>query len=200
VPDAAVVAVAAAALALGYAVGSLPVSAGIGRLFGADVVGGGERNPGSANVWALAGPRAGLLALAGDLAKGAVPVLVAGALAGWWAGWLAGLGSVVGHAWPALGRLPGGRAVATFGGAALALSPLAGAIAMVASLVALALAGRVAAIAAGVAAYPLLFALVEQDVARLAAVLLLYAVTLARYAGTRRRQARSRPGDNPTRG
>jgi glycerol-3-phosphate acyltransferase PlsY len=185
-------AVATAAFVLGYAVGSLPVSTAVGRAFGADVVGGGERNPGSANVWALAGPRAGLLALAGDVAKGAAPVAIAASLAGWWAGWLAGLGALAGHAWPALGRLPGGRAVATLGGAAIAMSPAAGAVALVACLVAAVGAGRVAAVATGIGAYPLLFALVEQDPARLAGVLLLYAVTLARYAATRR-QARSRP-------
>jgi glycerol-3-phosphate acyltransferase PlsY len=189
VPAEAPVALAVVAFLAGYAVGSLPVSAGVGRAFGVDVAGEGEQNPGAANVWALAGPRAGVLALVGDLAKGAGPVAVAGALAGWWAGWLAGLGAVVGHAWPALGRLPGGRAVATLGGAALMLSPIAGAIAVVACLAALALAGRVAGIAAGVGAYPLLFLIVERDVARLAAVLVLYAVTLARYVVTRRRAA-----------
>lgn len=194
------IAMAVAAFILGYAVGSLPVSAAVGRARGIDVVEGGERNPGSANVWALAGPRAGLLALAGDLAKGAVPVIVAAALAGWWAGWIAGLGAIVGHAWPALGRLPGGRAVATFGGAALALSPIAGAIAVAACLVALALAGRVAAIAAGVGAYPLLFALVEQDPARLAGVLLLYGVTLARYLGTRPADGEPRTDRRPADG
>ncbi|MBP1704566.1 MAG: acyl-phosphate glycerol-3-phosphate acyltransferase [Chloroflexi bacterium] len=188
------VAIAGLALALGYVIGSLPLSAAVGRAFGVDVAAGGERNPGSANVWALAGPRAGMLALAGDLAKGAVPVALAGALAGWWAGWLAGLGAVVGHAWPALGRLPGGRAVATFGGAAIALSPPAGAIAVALCLVALVLAGRVAAIAVGVGAYPLLFFLVERDPARLAAVLVLYGVTLARYVITWRRRTSTTAG------
>jgi acyl phosphate:glycerol-3-phosphate acyltransferase len=185
VPDPGGVALATAAFAVGYAIGSLPLSAAVGMAFGVDVVGGGERNPGSANVWALAGPRAGVLALAGDLAKGAVPVVIAGALAGWWAGWLAGLGAVAGHAWPAFGRLPGGRAVATLGGAALALSPIAGAVAVIACLVALGAAGRVAAVATGVGAYPVLFALVERDPMRLVAVLLLYALALARFAATR---------------
>jgi glycerol-3-phosphate acyltransferase PlsY len=189
VPAALDLALGAAAFVLGYAVGSLPVATGVGRAVGADVVGAGERNPGSANVWALGGPRAGLLALAGDMAKGLGPVAVATVLAGWWAGWLAGLGAVLGHAWPALGRLPGGRAVATFGGAALGLSPIAGLVALAACLAALALAGRVAAIAVGVGSYPLLFLLAEHDPARLAAIMVLYAVTLARFAATRRRAA-----------
>ncbi|MCU0484356.1 MAG: glycerol-3-phosphate acyltransferase [Chloroflexi bacterium] len=189
VPAALDLALGAAAFVLGYAVGSLPVATGVGRAVGADGVGAGERNPGSANVWALGGPRAGLLALAGDMAKGLGPVAVATVLAGWWAGWLAGLGAVLGHAWPALGRLPGGRAVATFGGAALGLSPIAGLVALAACLAALALAGRVAAIAVGVGSYPLLFLLAEHDPARLAAIMVLYAVTLARFAATRRRAA-----------
>jgi len=185
--EAVAAALAGAAFLLGYAVGSLPVSAAVGRAFGVDVAGGGERNPGSANVWALAGRRAGLLALAGDLAKGAAPAALAGAVAGWWLAWLAGLGAIVGHAWPALGRLPGGRAVATLGGAALVLSPAAGTIAIAGCLVALVLAGRVAAIVTGLGAYPLLFLVVERDPARLVAVLALYAVTLFRYLATRRR-------------
>ena len=76
----------AVALVVGYLVGSIPVSAWVGRRAGVDVVNDGEANPGSANVWKLAGPGWGLLALAGDLAKGVLPVAIGIVQWSWWAG------------------------------------------------------------------------------------------------------------------
>jgi acyl phosphate:glycerol-3-phosphate acyltransferase len=98
-------------LILGYLAGSIPVSPLVGRAAGVDVANGGERNPGSANVWKLAGPGWGLLALSGDLAKGALPVAIATVTWSWNAGWLAGLGATIGAAWPLFGRQLGGRGV-----------------------------------------------------------------------------------------
>lgn len=184
---------AVAALALGYAAGSIPVAALVGRAAGVDPLADGERNPGSANVWKLAGPGWGLLALSGDLAKGALPVAVATVTWGWNAGWAAALGATLGAGWPALGRLRGGRAVAAFAGAAAALAPPAGIVGFaLAGVVALGgrLLGhntRVAAIGVAVGSYPLLFLLVHADIARLAGLLVLYLVTVARFAVTARR-------------
>jgi hypothetical protein len=48
---------------------------------------------------------------------------------------------------------------------------------------------RVVATAVGIASYPPLFLAVQQDVARLFALLVLYLVTLARYVTTARRNA-----------
>jgi acyl phosphate:glycerol-3-phosphate acyltransferase len=181
-----------------YLVGSIPLSPLVGRAAGVDVLRHGERNPGSANVWNLAGPGWGLLALAGDLSKGALPVAIATATWSWGEGWLAGLGAIVGHSWPFFGRGAGGRGVATFAGAALMLAPLAGLVGLaltggvVVSARLLRRNGRVAAIAAGIGAYPLLFMLVHQDVQRLLALLVLYLVTVLRYVTTRG------PGAAPT--
>lgn len=178
-------------LALGYVAGSIPVSALVGRAAGVDVHATGERNPGSANVWKLAGPGWGLLALSGDLAKGALPVALATVTFSWNAGWLAAMGAAIGAAWPLLRVRSGGRAVATFAGAAGALAPPAG-------LVGFALAGviigfgrfvrvntRIVAIAVAVGGYPILFYWTHGDVHRLLALLLLYSVTLIRYLTTR---------------
>lgn len=181
------------ALVAGYAVGSLPVGAWIVRSAGVDPGRGGERNPGSADVWRLAGPGWGLLALVADLSKGILPVAVATVTWSWGTGWAAGLGALVGAGWPALGRLPGGRGVAVFAGVAFALAPPAGIIGVLLALVAAGVArllrrdGRVAAIAVGIGTYPLLFNAAHHDLARLAALTVLYLVSALQFAAARRR-------------
>lgn len=181
------------ALVAGYAVGSLPVGAWIVRSAGVDPGRSGERNPGSADVWRLAGPGWGLLALVADLSKGTLPVAVAAVTWSWGTGWAAGLGALVGAGWPALGRLPGGRGVAVFAGVAFALAPPAGIIGVLLALVAAGVArllrrdGRVAAIAVGIGTYPLLFNAAHHDLARLAALTVLYLVSALQFAAARRR-------------
>jgi len=182
----------AVALLAGYLAGSLPVAAWVGRATGVDVAADGDANPGSANVWKLAGPGWGALALAGDLAKGMLPVALAIVTFSWWTGWAAGFGVLVGAGWPALGRWRAGRGVAAMAGVCLGLAPLAGGVA---ALLALAVAlvarllgrnGRIAAIATGFAAYPVLFLVEELDLARLAGLGILFLVAVGRYLATRR--------------
>lgn len=183
--------VAGVALLIGYLIGSVPVSALVGRAAGVDVVREGEANPGSANVWKLAGPGWGLLALVGDLAKGVLPVVLGTVTVAWSVGWVAGLGALIGACWPLFGRLPGGRGVAVFAGVAFALSPSAGVLGVLLTLLVLLVArvigrnGRVAAIGIGVGAYPLLFLAAEADLLRLAALMTLYLVALLRFVTTR---------------
>lgn len=180
--------------AAGYAIGSIPASPLIGRAAGVDVLAAGDRNPGAANVWKLAGPRAGLAALLADMAKGLVPALALATVVEWGAGWAAALGAIVGHGWPALGRYPGGRAVATFAGALIGLAPIAGAvgaaIVIAVALVVRAVGGpaRVAAITAGIGSFPLLFVVAGGDLTGLGAVMVLYVVAGVRYVtgGARR--------------
>jgi acyl phosphate:glycerol-3-phosphate acyltransferase len=180
------------ALVLGYLVGSIPVSAWVGRRAGVDVVRDGEANPGSANVWKLAGSGWGLLALTGDVAKGVMPVAIGMATWSWGVGWAAGLGALIGACWPLFGRLQGGRGVAVFAGVAFALSPVAGILGVLLTLVVLGLArlagrnGRVAAIGVGIGTYPLLFLVAEMSLVRLAALMTLYLVAVLRYVLTRR--------------
>jgi glycerol-3-phosphate acyltransferase PlsY len=184
--------VAGIALLAGYLVGSVPVSALVGRAAGVDVARDGEANPGSANVWRLAGPGWGLLALTGDLAKGVLPVALGTVTISWAVGWTAGLGALLGACWPLLGRLQGGRGVAVLAGAAFALSPGAGMLSVLLTLGVLAAArlfgrvGRVAAISAGIGSYPLLFLADQADLLRLAALMTLYLVAVVRYVSTRR--------------
>ena len=181
----------AAALLLGYLAGSLPLATWIGRAAGVDARHDGEANPGSANVWKLAGPGWGLLALSGDLAKGVVPVAIAVVTFGWWTGWATAVGVLAGACWPMIGRRSGGRGVATLAGVCVALAPLAG-VAGLAVAAVVAAAGRVAgrnarvpAIGAGFGSYVALAVVELADAARIAGLGLLFLVVLGRFVTTR---------------
>jgi glycerol-3-phosphate acyltransferase PlsY len=186
-------AVIVVALVAGYLVGSIPAARYIARAAGHDPLVEGERNPGSANVWKLAGPGWGFLALTADLAKGVVPVALGVVTVSWSIGWVAGLGALLGACWPAFGRLPGGRGVATFSGVAFTLAPPAGTVSVILTLAVVGIGRlfgrntRVVATGAGIGSYPLLFFAVHQDIYRLFALLVLYLVAVVRYATTRDR-------------
>jgi glycerol-3-phosphate acyltransferase PlsY len=113
-------------VAAGYLLGALPFSVWIARARGVDVRRVGSGNPGATNVLRAAGRGPGLLALACDVAKGVVAVLLArllGLSPAWW-GWAA-LAAVYGHVFSVFLRFRGGKGVATAAGALGAVSPLA---------------------------------------------------------------------------
>ena len=123
--------------AAGYLLGSVATAVLVSRALGAaDPRSGGSGNPGATNVLRLAGRRAAALTLAGDVAKGLVPVLAAraldlppGALA------LVGLAAFLGHLYPVFFGFRGGKGVATALGALLGTDPLLGAAALATWLV-----------------------------------------------------------------
>jgi glycerol-3-phosphate acyltransferase PlsY len=183
----------AVALLAGYLVGSLPAANRIGRMAGVDLGPAGATSGGTGAVWRLAGPGWGFLALTADLAKGVVPVAIGMVTFSWTIGWIAGLGAVLGAGWPALGHTGGDRGLATVGGAAFTLGPPAGTLSVLLGVAVLAI-GRLArrdtrtlAIATGVGSYPVVFLLVQQDVAMLAGLLVLYLVAGVRLAPIRER-------------
>ncbi len=103
----------------------------------------------------------------------------------WGAGWAAGLGTLVGVGWPAFGRLPGERGApgaVVLAGVLVALQPPAAVASGLLALVAGSSArvagrdGRAAAAGAAAVGYPVAFMLLEQDAARLLAVLVLLLV------------------------
>ena len=191
--------ISALALVGGYLVGSMSVAGRIGQAAGADAARGNEAtpdrgsvaSPGPADVWRLAGPGWGLLALTGDLAKGLLPVAIGIVSWSWWAGWAAGLGALLGTGWPLFGRLPGGSGLVTLAGVAIALSPVAGLGAMLMGAIALGVvrllgsSGPAVAVATGFGAYPLLFLLDQADLIRLAGIGVLYLVAIVRSTTTR---------------
>ncbi len=111
----------------GYLVGSIPSGVVLVRLFrGQDIRKQGSGNIGATNVWRTYGRSLGIPVALVDVAKGFVPALVGVKLGGEWVGVLAGAAAMVGHARPIyLGFSRGGKMVATGGGVAFAIAPLA---------------------------------------------------------------------------
>lgn len=111
----------AAALLLGYLLGSIPFGLLLAKASGA----GDLRKIGSGNIGATNVLRTGKKGVAAatlvlDVAKGAVAVLVGAMLAPEGA-FLAGAGAFLGHCYPVWLRFNGGKGVATYLGIALAL-------------------------------------------------------------------------------
>ena len=111
----------------GYLLGSLPFGYWLPRLFrGEDIRTRGSRNVGATNVFRVYGRWLGTAVALLDMAKGFLAALL-----GIWAGdalvgVLAGAAAMAGHARPVFLRFErGGKMVATAGGAAFALAPLA---------------------------------------------------------------------------
>ena len=113
----------------GYLLGSVPFGYVLPRLVrGEDVRERGSGNVGASNVWRVYGPSLGVPVALLDVAKGFVPAALGLWLGGDWVGVLAGAAAMVGHARPLfLGFSKGGKMVATAGGVAFALAPLAAA-------------------------------------------------------------------------
>jgi acyl phosphate:glycerol-3-phosphate acyltransferase len=116
------------ALAIAYLLGAIP----FGYLMvkwktGADVRASGSGNIGATNVLRTSGRAAGIATLLLDILKGYAAVAIAGRLTGGSAGLMsaAALAVVAGHAFPVFLGFRGGKAVASFLGAFLCLTPLA---------------------------------------------------------------------------
>ncbi len=113
---------------LGYLCGSLASAVIVCRVMGLpDPRKEGSGNPGATNVLRMGGRKAAGLTLAGDVLKGAIPVLLAHLLsdsptvvAG------TAVAAVVGHMYPVFFQFKGGKGVATtFGAVAAAVFPVA---------------------------------------------------------------------------
>ncbi len=121
----------------GYLLGSFPTGLIVARkVAGRDVRQEGSGNIGATNVRRVAGTIPAVVTLAGDMAKGAVPVLIArGILTGEGVEIFiaaTALSAFLGHLYPIwLGFDEGGKGVATAGGCFLVLSPAAFGIAFI---------------------------------------------------------------------
>jgi glycerol-3-phosphate acyltransferase PlsY len=111
----------------GYVLGSIPFGYVIPRLVRReDIRRHGSGNVGASNVWRVYGRSLGIPVALLDVAKGFVPALVGLLVGGDWVAVLAGAAAMIGHARPVfLGFSKGGKMVATAGGVAFALAPLA---------------------------------------------------------------------------
>jgi glycerol-3-phosphate acyltransferase PlsY len=142
----------AAALVLGYVLGSIPFGLLFAWAAGAgDVRKIGSGNIGATNVLRTGNRWAAAATLVCDAAKGAVAVVFATSLHGTVAGVFAGLGAFVGHVFPVWLRFRGGKGVATFLGVMIALVWPVGAL-VLATWVAVAALSRISSLSALVAA------------------------------------------------
>jgi acyl phosphate:glycerol-3-phosphate acyltransferase len=115
-------------IAAGYVLGSLPwgywLPLAVKRV---DIRTLGSGNVGATNVWRSFGWKLGLPVLLLDIAKGAGAALLGRLMDDELTGVLAGTAALAGHWRPIfLGFARGGKVVATTGGVALAIAPLAG--------------------------------------------------------------------------
>ncbi|HET6320235.1 MAG TPA: glycerol-3-phosphate 1-O-acyltransferase PlsY [Chloroflexota bacterium] len=109
---------------LGYLIGSIPTGFLVVRATtGLDVRTVGSGRTGGTNVLRAAGRNAFALTVLGDLAKGAVSVLVARALFGELAQLVAGFCAVLGNNWSIFLRSRGGAGVMTTVGTLLVIAP-----------------------------------------------------------------------------
>ena len=120
------------ALAVGYLLGALPLAGRISRLNGVDIFTTGTGLAGASNVMRNVGRVPAAVVMAGDMAKGALSVMV-GHLLGLEGAWLLASPSaaVAGHWKSAFSGFRGGDGLAVLGGITIAVSPIFGAIAVV---------------------------------------------------------------------
>ncbi|MFP5440821.1 MAG: glycerol-3-phosphate 1-O-acyltransferase PlsY [Gammaproteobacteria bacterium] len=121
----------------GYLLGSISTAILVCRAIGApDPRGEGSGNPGATNVMRVAGKGPALATLAGDVAKGVLPVIVARMLGieGPELAWI-GFFAFLGHLLPVFFRFEGGKGVATALGVINTLAWPAGLAVMLAWLI-----------------------------------------------------------------
>jgi acyl phosphate:glycerol-3-phosphate acyltransferase len=111
----------------GYVLGSMPWGYWLPRILtGVNIRKVGSGNTGAANVWRTLGFKIGLSVALLDIAKGLAAALLGAWLGDELVGLLAGIAALFGHWRPLfIGFARGGKIVATTGGVALALAPLA---------------------------------------------------------------------------
>jgi acyl phosphate:glycerol-3-phosphate acyltransferase len=129
-----------------YLLGAIPTSFLVARLVrGVDLRTVGSGNLGATNLYRVLGWRYAVPVGAFDLAKGAVPVLVFGPLAGGgqWIPLGLGVAAVVGHVYSVFVRFRGGKGVATTAGVVLGLAPWGFLVALVVWATTLKLSGYV---------------------------------------------------------
>ncbi len=118
---------ALASAGAGYLLGNIQTSIIISKLYyHDDVRGHGSGNAGSTNMVRVFGYLPGVLTFAGDFLKAVAAVLLGRFLMGELGGYIAALFTVIGHCWPALAGLRGGKGVASTFGIAVMVFPLGG--------------------------------------------------------------------------
>lgn len=120
------------AVLLSYVLGSVPTGLWLGLwLRKVDIREHGSRNIGATNTLRVLGKKLGAIALLGDMAKGAVSVLLIARLSDWeYAPIACGLAAICGHTFSIFLKFRGGKGVATSAGVFFGLAPIPMAIAL----------------------------------------------------------------------
>lgn len=136
-----------------YLIGAVPFGLIVSRLFGIkDIRSKGSGNIGAANVWRIAGFKAGFLVFAADIGKGALAVMMAAmiydkiefpylSLELFLA--VCGAAAVIGHVYPVFLKFKGGKGASTTLGVVAALFPVISLICFAVFLLVLLLTGYV---------------------------------------------------------
>jgi acyl phosphate:glycerol-3-phosphate acyltransferase len=151
-----------------YLLGSIPWGLILTRLFSSvDIRQAGSGNTGATNVVREAGLKLGIITLAGDILKGAVPVWLAASIIAKNDAWgaffvaLVSLSAFMGHLFPIYMRFKtGGKGVATAAGCFAVISPVAAVISILVFIMVLCWSNRVS-LASLIAAAVLPFAVWE---------------------------------------
>ncbi len=123
------------AVVIGYLLGSLPIAALLSRRAGVDIFEVGTGLPGASNVMRNVGRVPAVLVLLGDMAKGALAVIVAKYLGVETPLVVLPVGAaVLGHWRSIFTRFRGGDGLSTLGGAIVALFPVFGVISVVVAM------------------------------------------------------------------
>ena len=112
-------------LVASFAIGAVPFAVVAVWGTGIDITKSGSGNPGFNNVWRVSSLKRGIVALIGDLSKGALAVaILSSASDPVWFQWGLAVAAVVGHCWTPFLKFNGGKGVATMAGALLYLEPV----------------------------------------------------------------------------
>jgi glycerol-3-phosphate acyltransferase PlsY len=136
------------AILIAYLLGAIPFGYLLTKFTtGKDVRSEGSGNIGATNVLRAAGRGAAMATLVLDMAKGFAAVWIAGMLTDQSPGWMAdaALAVMAGHAFPIFLGFKGGKAVATFVGAFLYLTPVPMLAALIVFVITVAVTGYISA-------------------------------------------------------
>jgi glycerol-3-phosphate acyltransferase PlsY len=179
------------AAAIAYVLGAIPFGyLLVKQTTGADVRAGGSGNIGATNVLRTAGRVAGIATLLLDIGKGYLAVWIAGRLSDHdvTAMCVAALAVMAGHAFPVFLRFKGGKAVASFVGAFLCLTPVALGAVLVVFVVVVAWTRYISmGSVVSAATFPLSVWLMQKDVTMLAAAAIAGAFIIYKHSSNIRR-------------
>lgn len=174
-----------------YLLGTFPSAALVASSSGVDITAAGSGNPGASNVTRTLGWRKGLVVFALDAVKGALAAIVGLWLGERMGGYLLGGAAIVGHVFPLMRRLRGGKGVATGGGVIAVLHPVVGLVVALLWLAVSRLTGKAAvASIVAVVATPLGLALAGAPAWEFVAMVALCSLLVVRHAGNIKRIVR----------